>query len=129
MRLVSIAQNVPGPAAIARLVRRGATAIKIEPPGGDALETLSKSWYDELHEGVRVERLDLKSREGMTSLQALLRECDLFVASQRPAALARLADDTQLRQRLGAAARALVLARYTEAHAADRAAEAWARLG
>ena len=93
MRLVSIAQNVPGPAAIARLVRRGATAVKIEPPGGDALETLSKSWYDELHAGVRVERLDLKSHEGMTSLKALLRECDLFVASQRPAALARLGLD------------------------------------
>ena len=66
MRLVSIAQNVPGPAAVARLVRRGATAIKIEPPWGDALETLCKPWYDELHAGVRVERLDLKSRDGMT---------------------------------------------------------------
>lgn len=93
MRLVSIAQNAPGPTAVARLVQRGATAIKIEPPGGDALETLSKSWYDELHAGVRVERLDLKSRDGMTALKALLRECDLFVASQRPAALARLGLD------------------------------------
>jgi glycosyltransferase involved in cell wall biosynthesis len=43
-------------------------------------------------------------------------------------ALARLADDAPLRRRLGASARALVLAGYTEAHAADRAAEAWARL-
>ncbi len=43
-------------------------------------------------------------------------------------ALSRLSDDAALRQRSGAAARALVVARYTEAHAADRAAEAWARL-
>ena len=90
---MSIAQNAPGPAAVARLVRRGATAIKIEPPWGDALEALSKPWYDELHAGVRVERLDLKSRDGMTALQALLGDCDLLVASQRPAALARLGLD------------------------------------
>jgi crotonobetainyl-CoA:carnitine CoA-transferase CaiB-like acyl-CoA transferase len=93
VRLVSIAQNAPGPAAVARLVQRGATAIKVEPPWGDALEALSKSWYDELHAGVRVERLDLKSRDGMTALKALLGACDLFLASQRPAALARLGLD------------------------------------
>ena len=93
MRLVSIAQNAPGPAAVARLVRRGARAIKIEPPWGDALEALAKSWYDQLHAGVRVERLDLKSSEGRHALQALLRECDLFIASQRPSALARLGLD------------------------------------
>lgn len=93
VRLVSIAQNAPGPTAVARLVRRGATAIKIEPPWGDALEALSPSWYTELHAGVRVERLDLKSSEGMTALKTLLRDCDLFIASQRPAALARLGLD------------------------------------
>lgn len=93
MRLVSIAQNVPGPVAVARLVQRGAAAIKIEPPWGDALEAMAKPWYDELHAGVRVERLDLKSREGMDALKALLHNCDLFVASQRPAALARLGLD------------------------------------
>lgn len=93
LRLVSIALNAPGPAAVARLVQRGATVIKIEPPWGDALEALSKSWYDELHAGVRVERLDLKSRDGRTALDELLRDCDLFVASQRPAALVRLGLD------------------------------------
>lgn len=93
MRLVSIAQNVPGPAAVARLVQRGAAAVKIEPPQGDALETLCKPWYDQLHAGVRVMRLDLKSRDGMAALKAQLAGGDLFVASQRPAALARLGLD------------------------------------
>ena len=93
LRLVSIAQNVPGPAAVARLVQRGATAVKIEPPHGDALETLCQPWYDQLHAGVRVTRLDLKSREGLATLKAHLADCDLFVASQRPAALARLGLD------------------------------------
>ncbi|MEQ1618325.1 MAG: glycosyltransferase, partial [Terricaulis sp.] len=60
-------------------------------------------------------------------------DAGVLVPSEDPdalaAALARFADDAPLRQRLGATARALVLARYTEAHAADCAAEAWARLG
>jgi glycosyltransferase involved in cell wall biosynthesis len=42
-------------------------------------------------------------------------------------ALARLASDGVLRQRLGAAGRARVLAGYTEAHAAAIASEAWRR--
>ncbi len=90
---MSIAQNVPGPAAVAQLVRRGATAIKIEPPAGDQLATLCRPWYDELHAGVRVERLDLKSAPGMAALKSMLAGCDLFLASQRPAALARLGLD------------------------------------
>lgn len=93
MRLVSIAQNVPGPVAVARLVQRGAHAIKIEPPSGDQLERFCKPWYDELHAGLRVERLDLKSTAGMTALQSMLAACDLFIASQRPAALQRLGLD------------------------------------
>ena len=93
MRLVSLAQNVPGPVAVAKLVRRGAHAIKIEPPAGDQLATLCAPWYEELHAGVRVERIDLKSSDGLSALNALLRSADLFIASQRPAALARLALD------------------------------------
>jgi crotonobetainyl-CoA:carnitine CoA-transferase CaiB-like acyl-CoA transferase len=93
VRVVSIAQNVPGPAAVARLVQRGAAAVKIEPPHGDALATLCSAWYEELHASVRVERVDLKSRDGMAALRAHLTKCDLFLASQRPAALLRLGLD------------------------------------
>jgi crotonobetainyl-CoA:carnitine CoA-transferase CaiB-like acyl-CoA transferase len=40
-----------------------------------------------------VERLDLKSHDGMAALKTHLTHCDLFLASQRPAALARLGLD------------------------------------
>lgn len=43
------------------------------------------------------------------------------------AALRTLIDDAPLRQRMGAAARARVVAHFTEAHAGDVAAEAWRR--
>jgi alpha-methylacyl-CoA racemase len=93
MRIVSIAQNLPGPVAVSRLVSEGAHAIKIEPPWGDQVETLCKPWYDALHADVLVERLDLKTPAGLSRLRGLLEGADVFLASQRPSALARLGLD------------------------------------
>ena len=93
MRILTIAQNVPGPVAVARLWAEGATILKVEPPQGDPLERLSRSWYDELHSGVRIERLDLKSTGGASALRSRLTTTDVFVASHRPGALARLGLD------------------------------------
>lgn len=90
MNIVTIAQNVPGPVAVARLVQRGARAIKIEPPRGDQLAALCPAWYAELHQRLDVHRIDLKSADGMGALRSMLSTCDLFIASQRPAALERL---------------------------------------
>lgn len=95
VRVVSIAQNVPGPLAVARLAARGASATKVEPPAGDPFITLSPSWYEEMHRDVVVERLDLKSSEGRARLLALLRDADLFITSHRPSALARLRIDPE----------------------------------
>jgi crotonobetainyl-CoA:carnitine CoA-transferase CaiB-like acyl-CoA transferase len=92
-RIVSMAQNVPGPVAVARAVAAGASATKIEAPWGDPLEALCTPWYVDLHRGVRVERLDLKSADGMARLKSLLADADVFVASHRPSALARLGLD------------------------------------
>jgi crotonobetainyl-CoA:carnitine CoA-transferase CaiB-like acyl-CoA transferase len=88
-----MAQNVPGPVAVSRLVGAGATALKVEPPSGDQLERLCKPWYDELHANVRVERLDLKSVDGIARLMTLLADADVFLASHRPSALVRLGLD------------------------------------
>lgn len=90
IRLVSMALNTPGPLAVARLVAAGAQAVKIEPPTGDPLAEICRSWYHELHRGVAVERLDLKSDAGRERMKALLADADVLVSSQRPAALARL---------------------------------------
>lgn len=93
LRVVSMAQNVPGPLAVARLVENGARATKIEPPGGDPFAPLSPSWYEEMHRGVEVERLDLKSSGGQCRVMELLRAADLFFTSHRPSALVRLGLD------------------------------------
>ena len=100
MKIVTMAQNVPGPVAVARLVAGGASAIKIEAPWGDPLEGFCQSWYDELHAGITVARLDLKSADGRRALMDLLGSADVFIASHRPAALERLGlDATSLTQR------------------------------
>lgn len=93
MNVVSIAQNLPGPVAISRLVAEGARAIKIEPPWGDQVEMLCTPWYDALHAGVAIERLDLKTAAGMSRLTQLLDDAEVFVASHRPSALTRLGLD------------------------------------
>jgi crotonobetainyl-CoA:carnitine CoA-transferase CaiB-like acyl-CoA transferase len=90
IRIVTIAINAPGPLAASRLRDAGATVFKIEPTGGDPMSEFCPAWYEELSAGMQVERLDLKSEAGQSRIRALLRDADLFLASQRPSALQRL---------------------------------------
>jgi crotonobetainyl-CoA:carnitine CoA-transferase CaiB-like acyl-CoA transferase len=85
-----MALNVPGPVAVARAVADGARAVKVEPPWGDALATLCRPWYDDLHKDVRIETIDLKSVAGAIRMRELLADTDILFASHRPSALARL---------------------------------------
>ncbi len=90
VRVLSIATNVPGPVAVARLVALGASATKLEPPGGDYLAFAARDWYDALSAGLTVTSLDLKDTAGLASLFTMLSEADVFITSHRPSALARL---------------------------------------
>lgn len=89
-RVVTLAVNLPGPLACARLHALGAGVTKIEPPSGDPLAAVSPAWYAELSAGQRTIRLDLKADDGWAALEPLLAEADLLVTSSRPAALHRL---------------------------------------
>ncbi len=90
VRVVTLAVNVPGPVATARLRALGASVTKVEPPGGDPLEAVSPAWYHELCMGQEVARLDLKQTEGRATLNDLLGRADLLLTASRPAALDRL---------------------------------------
>jgi alpha-methylacyl-CoA racemase len=101
VRIVTMAQNVPGPLAAARLKQAGALVTKIEPPTGDPLLALSPAWHAELHAGISIERLDLKTETGQARMAALLRDADVFITSQRPSLLTRLTlDADSLRARI-----------------------------
>jgi alpha-methylacyl-CoA racemase len=90
VHVVSMALNVPGPVAAARLRDAGASVIKVEPPASDPLEELCPEWYSELHRGIPIERLDLKSDAGRARIYDLLEHAQLLLSSQRPSAMARL---------------------------------------
>ena len=64
LRVVTIALNLPGPAACARLRDLGASVTKVEPPAGDPFEQYCPSWYARLHATMAIERIDLKSLPG-----------------------------------------------------------------
>jgi len=93
IRAVSLAVNVPGPAAAARLAAMGATVTKVEPPNGDPLANYSAGWYKALAANQEVVTLNLKQPEGAGRLQAMLARADLLLTAQRPAALGRLSLD------------------------------------
>lgn len=88
--VVTLAVNLPGPVAAARLRQFGAAVTKIEPPGGDPLAIACPAWYAQLHQGVTILTLDLKNQADQARLEGLLAAADLLLTSMRPAALARL---------------------------------------
>ncbi|MBC5764289.1 CoA transferase [Ramlibacter albus] len=93
IRIVSLALNLPGPAALMRCRRMGATCIKIEPPAGDPMGWYNKVAYAEMHEGVKVVQADLKTGEGQRAVHAELAKADVLLTSFRPSALAKLGLD------------------------------------
>ncbi len=90
IRIVTIAFNLPGPAAVAQLHRWGADVIKIEPPGGDPLSLHCPDLYRHLVGNQHVRQLDLKQPSERRQLDAELAQADLLVTSTLPSSLARL---------------------------------------
>jgi crotonobetainyl-CoA:carnitine CoA-transferase CaiB-like acyl-CoA transferase len=90
LRAVSLAVNVPGPTAAARLVALGASVTKVEPPSGDPLSVTHPAWYEELRAGQHVMTLDLKEATDRARLDELLEPADLLLTSSRPGGLGRL---------------------------------------
>ena len=95
-KLVTLALNVPGPVAAARLVQFGAECVKVEPPSGDALKTSAPAWYGTLIQGQSVIVLDLKTKPGRQKLDEYLQSADLLLTSFRLSALERLQLDWKM---------------------------------
>ncbi len=90
VRAVTIAVNLPAPAAAARLVELGASVTKVEPPEGDPLAAVSPALYERLAAGQTIVRLNLKEAAGRDRLADLLGDADVLLSSSRPSALARM---------------------------------------
>jgi alpha-methylacyl-CoA racemase len=90
IRILSLALNLPGPAALMRCRRLGATCTKLEPPGGDPMGHYNPGAYAQLHEGVKVLHADLKTSGGQQVLHRELARTDVLLTSFRPSALVKL---------------------------------------
>ncbi|MGO4394955.1 CoA transferase [Variovorax sp. M-6] len=90
VRVLSLALNLPGPAALLRCRAMGATCLKFEPPSGDPMGHYNPPAYAALHQGVTVEVVDLKAEAGRERLHRALADCDVLLTSFRPSALAKL---------------------------------------
>jgi crotonobetainyl-CoA:carnitine CoA-transferase CaiB-like acyl-CoA transferase len=87
LRILSLALNLPGPAALMRCRRMGAECRKLEPPAGDPMAAYNPAAYAELHEGVTVLRADLKTEGGLRTAHDELSRADVLLTSFRPSAL------------------------------------------
>jgi alpha-methylacyl-CoA racemase len=99
VRVLSLALNLPGPAALMRLKSMGATCLKAEPPApggsaagtsGDPMGQYNPKAYAQLHEGIRVLTMDLKTETGQARLHQELARTDVLLTSFRPSALNKL---------------------------------------
>jgi alpha-methylacyl-CoA racemase len=90
IRVLSLALNMPGPAALMRCRRMGATCVKLEPPAGDPMGHYNKAAYEQLHEGVNLHVADLKTEAGQKILHRELGKANVLLTSFRPSALEKL---------------------------------------
>lgn len=99
VRVLSLALNLPGPAAFMRLKAMGARCIKAEPPApasapagssGDPMGQYNAQAYATLHDGIRVISIDLKSENGQVALHKELDRTNVLLTSFRPSALEKL---------------------------------------
>lgn len=90
IRILSLALNLPGPAALMRLRLMGARCVKLEAPAGDPMQSYNPPAYAALHQGIRITSADLKTDAGQKTLHRELAKTDVLLTSFRPSALVKL---------------------------------------
>jgi crotonobetainyl-CoA:carnitine CoA-transferase CaiB-like acyl-CoA transferase len=95
MRILSLALNLPGPAALMRCRALGARCTKLEAPAragtsSDPMASYSPQAYMAMHQGIRTVTADLKTDAGQAVLHRELQRADLLITSFRPSALKKL---------------------------------------
>lgn len=98
-RILSLALNLPGPAALMRCQQMGAACSKLEPvatdghTSADPMQHYSPAAYAQLHHGIHVLQANLKTEAGQQLLHAQLDQTDVLLTSFRPTALEKLGLD------------------------------------
>ncbi len=98
-RILSLALNLPGPAALMRCRQMGAQCAKLEPIAAqshlsaDPMQAYSPPAYAQLHQGIALLQANLKTPQGQALLHEQLAQTDVLLTSFRPSALLKLGLD------------------------------------
>jgi len=88
LKVVSMAEQYPGPFCTMILTDMGADVIQVERPGGGDPSRFLKSFYESLNRGKRSIALDIRDREERERLLELIASADVFLEGFRPGKLA-----------------------------------------
>ncbi|EME19407.1 CaiB/BaiF CoA transferase family protein [Rhodococcus triatomae] len=90
LRIVTAAEQYPGPYATMLLADLGAEVIIVERPGAGDPTRSFPAFHAALNRNKRSVTLDLKSADGRAGLRSLLTTADVFMEGFRPGTMARL---------------------------------------
>lgn len=103
IRVVDLSRYLPGPFSSLMLADMGATVIKVEPPGGDEMQTLGPRdrhgrpvYYDAVNAGKTVVTMDLKRDDAIADFLVLIKSADILIEGFRPDVMARLGLDYEI---------------------------------
>jgi crotonobetainyl-CoA:carnitine CoA-transferase CaiB-like acyl-CoA transferase len=90
LRIVSMAEQYPGPFANTILSDLGADVVIVERPGGGDPSRRFAPFFESLNRGRRSVCLDLKTAGGLSTLLRMLGAADVFLEGFRPGTAGRL---------------------------------------
>ncbi len=90
IRVLSLAEQYPGPYATLLLADLGADVVQIERPNGGDPARAYPAIYKALARNKRSACIDLKSEDGKAQLRALVRSADVLIEGYRPGTMDRL---------------------------------------
>ncbi|OBH01552.1 MULTISPECIES: CaiB/BaiF CoA-transferase family protein [unclassified Mycobacterium] len=90
IRVVSLAEQFPGPFATLLLSDLGADVIQVERPNGGDPSRAFPGHYEALNRGKRSVALDLKDADGADAFRRLISDADVLLEGFRPGVLSRL---------------------------------------
>lgn len=90
LRVISMAEQYPGPYATMVMSDLGADVVMVERPGTGDPGRQFQAFFGALNRGKRSVALDLKSSDGLAALKQLVSTADIFLEGFRPGTAARL---------------------------------------
>lgn len=90
VRVLDVAQLLPGPFTAQVLADLGADVIKVEPPGGDGARSIRGELFVGTNRNKRGLVVDLKTEPGREEFRRLAADADVVVEGYRPGVVERL---------------------------------------